>query len=92
MLALKARCMEEGDSMIGGEEVEGLKDGRLPVRAVFPLGALPSKALNACAAQHSTAQLSLGHTRHQANPSVLRRKSSEHRADPLCHTIAPESS
>lgn len=57
MLALKARCMEEGDSMMGGEEVAGLKDGRLPVRVVFPLGALPSKALNACAAQPSTAQL-----------------------------------
>lgn len=56
MLALKARCMEDGDSMMGAEEVGGLKDGRLPVRAAFPLGAFPSKALNACTAQpHSSA-------------------------------------
>ena len=48
MLALKARCMEEGDSMMGAEEVGGLKDGRLPVRAAFPLRSFPSKALNAC--------------------------------------------
>ena len=58
MLALKARCMEEGDSMMGGEEVAGLKDGRLPVRTVFPLGALPSKLLNACRAQRSSAPIS----------------------------------
>ena len=51
MLALKARCMEEGDSMKGGDEVAGLKEGRLPVRTVFALGVLPSKALNACTAQ-----------------------------------------
>ena len=56
MLALKARCMDEGDSMMGADEVAGLKDGRLPVRTVFPLGALPSKLLNACAVQHSFAR------------------------------------
>ena len=58
MLALKARCMEEGDSMMGGDEVAGLKDGRLPVRTVLPLGALPSKLLNACAVQCSSAPCS----------------------------------
>ena len=48
MLAEKARCMEEEDSMMRGLEALGLREGRLPVRPAFPPGALPSKALNAC--------------------------------------------
>ena len=54
MLALSARCSEEGDSMmVGGEgaEAEGLKEARLPARVELPLGALSSKALNACTVQ-----------------------------------------
>ena len=54
MLALSARCSEEGDSMmVGGEGAEagGLKEDRLPASVELPLGALPSKALNACTVQ-----------------------------------------
>lgn len=68
MLALKARCMEEGDSMKGGDEVAGLKEGRLPVRTVFPPGALPSKALNACTAQPFVNQPD---SKHRHLPSCL---------------------
>ena len=51
MLALSARCSEEGDSMmVGGEGAEagGLKE---PASVELPLGPLPSKALNACTVQ-----------------------------------------
>ena len=48
MLAEKARCMEEEESMMRGLEAAGLREGRLPVRPAFPPGAFPSNALKAC--------------------------------------------